>query len=260
MAKLLFLPVFLLVVILNSAFAYEESFQTLSTRDEAEQPFWLIEHEKPVANVILFAGGKGKLKISEDGIRKKGNFLVRSRELFADAGFTVAVVDKPTDQDNLLYFRTSKEHAKDIQSVIKFLYKRNKRPVWLIGTSRGTFSAAAVASQISDPALKGIVLTASVLSESNDGKESLQTVSVESIKVATLFVHHEEDGCYVCEYDELPDMMKKFTHTKKRELKSFTGGEDRQSNGCKSKTYHGFLGIEDNVVKEISDWIKDNNK
>lgn len=259
MIKHFLLPLFFLVVIINPAFAYEESFHSLPTRDDAEQPIWLIENEKPVANVILFAGGKGKLKITDDGIGKTGNFLIRSRELFADAGFTVAVVDKPTDQDNLLFFRTSKEHAKDIQTVIKFLNKKNKRPVWLVGTSRGTISAASIASHLSIPTLKGIVLTSSVLSESNNGKESLQDVSVESIKVATLFVHHKDDGCYVCLYDELPDMMKKFTNTVKLELKSFSGGEERQSNACKAKTHHGFLGIENNVVKSISSWIKSNN-
>lgn len=156
-------------------------------------------------------------------------------------------------------FRTTKEHANDINTVINFLHKKNKKSVWLVGTSRGTISAAGVASHTSNSALKGIVLTSSVLTESNNGKESLQDVSVEAIKLPTLFVHHKDDECYVCLYDDLPDIMNKFSNTSKRELKTFTGGESRQSNGCKAKTYHGFSGIEDEVVDSISSWIKSNN-
>ena len=242
----------------NAVYAYEESFHSLPTREDAQQPFWLIEPENPVSSVILFAGGGGKLKIDRNGIGKTGNFLVRTREQFADAGFTVAVVDKPTDRRDMFSFRTTQKHARDIHAIIKFLNKRTTKPVWLVGTSRGTISVANVASRIDDKALKGIVLTSSVLRPSKDGKDSLHDVSVKSIKEAALFVHHKGDGCYVCLYDDVPDIMKMFNQTRKIELKSFTGGNEKQSNPCKAKTYHGFLGIEKKVVGAISNWIKSN--
>lgn len=252
----------LLCILLSYAFsavyAYEESFHSLPTRGDSQQSFWLIEPENPVASVVLFAGGSGKLKIDRNGIGKTGNFLIRTRVQFADAGFTVAVVDKPTDRRDMFSFRITQKHASDIHAVIKFLNKRTTKPVWLVGTSRGTISVANVASRIDDKALKGIVLTSSVLRPSKDGKDSLHDVSVKSIKEPTLFVYHKEDGCYVCLYDDVPDMMKMFIQARKVELKSFTGGKEKQSNPCKAKTYHGFLGIERNVVSAISNWIKGN--
>lgn len=260
MIKNFLLLISLFIIVSSALHAHKESFQSLASRENAEQPFWLIENANPIANVILFAGGKGKLKIREDGIRKTGNFLVRSREHFADAGFTVAVVDKPTDRNNLFFFRTTQEHTKDIQAVIHFLKKRNNKPVWLIGTSRGTISAANVASRLSDSWIKGLVLTSSLLAESNSGKESLQDVSIDLINMPTLFVHHKKDGCYVTLYDDLAITMENFSKTKKRELKTFTGGEETGSNPCKGKSYHGFIGIEDEVVNSISLWIKQNNK
>ena len=52
--------------------------------------------------------------------------------------------------------------------------------------------------------------------------------------------------------------MKKLKKVKKVELLSFEGGNDKSTNACNAKTYHGFLGIEDKVVSAIGDWITTN--
>ena len=41
----------------------------------------------------------------------------------------------------------------------------------------------------------------------------------------------------------------------KKEIKMFSGSY-AQGRACGAQSYHGFLGIDDEVVKYISDWVK----
>src|SRR5262249_10254727 len=68
------------------------------------------------------------------------NFLVRTRSKFAAHDLMVAVMDAPSDHQDELnpHFRMSREHS----AVTKHLRGRANVPVWLVGTSMGTFSAA----------------------------------------------------------------------------------------------------------------------
>ena len=109
--------------------------------------------------MILFAGGHGGLQISSSGSFKwgAGNFLVRTRQLFADQGLMVVVVDAPSDRQSAPFlggFRQKAEHAADIKAVIAWAREQTKVPVWLVGTSRGTQSAAFVATELGDPRVR----------------------------------------------------------------------------------------------------------
>ena len=66
--------------------------------------FILIKPDKPVATVILFAGGHGALGLTGASTMRwgAGNFLVRTREDFAAQGLMVAVIDAPSDQRGFL--------------------------------------------------------------------------------------------------------------------------------------------------------------
>lgn len=244
-----------LIFIVYSSNAVSGMFISLATRPDVKQPFWLIEKENASASVILFAGGKGRIDIDEDGIAKEGNFLVRNREKFAEHGFNVAVVDVPTDRKKLFYFRTTEEHATDIKAVIRYMRDKYKVPVWLIGTSRGTTSASAVASWLNEKeGPDGIVLTASISSGGKFG-ESMNDVSLGSIKQPVLFVHNQDDECVVCPPEEVDMLADEMSSAKRKEIKMFSGGYT-QGRACGAQSYHGFLGIDGEVVKYISDWVK----
>lgn len=235
---------------------YSGTFVSLKTRPNVEQPFWLIEKkENAVASIILFAGGSGVINIDEDGIGKEGNFLVRTRNQFAEQGFNIAVVDKPSDQEVLYYFRTTEEHATDIKAVIAYMRKRFGKPVWLVGTSRGTTSVVNIASRLNkQDGADGIVLT-STISRGGKKGESVNDIWLTNIKQPTLFVHHEDDACIVCPPDEIENIATEMTQAKIKKIKMFSGGyEEKRS--CGPYSYHGFLGIEKKVVKYIADWIK----
>ena len=232
----------------------------IPTRPSVTQRMVVLEPDKPKAAVVLFAGGHGGLQISSSGSFKwgQGNFVVRSRELFVSRGLMVAVVDAPSDRQNPPYlggFRQKPEHVADIKAVIAWLKQQAKLPVWLVGTSRGTQSAAFIATQLApaDGGPDGVVLTSTMLTEIPGGRP-VPKMPLGRIQVPTLVVHHKQDGCEHCKYDDLPQLMDKLTAVPRKELLTFEGGKT-QGNPCEAMAYHGFNGIEKEVVTKIAEWI-----
>src|SRR4030042_6449102 len=93
----------------------------IPTRPGVTQRFSYLAPENPKAAVILFPGGHGGLQILPNGNCKWGevNFLVRTRQLFAKNGLSVAVVDAPSDRQTtpfLSSFRQTPVHVTDIQA------------------------------------------------------------------------------------------------------------------------------------------------
>ena len=74
--------------------------------------------------------------------------------------FNVAVLGLSTDMRDLTQeVRASSQHAQDALAVVKAIRAVTTRPVWLVGTSRGTISAAAAAVLDQGQLIDGIVLT-----------------------------------------------------------------------------------------------------
>jgi len=249
------LAVVWLSLLCSASFAAREGFHSLPARDGVQQPLWLIEPDHATHSVILFAGGH--LDIDENGIGKESNFLIRARYQFASHGMVVAVIDKPSDRKNLSRFRTTPEHAEDIRNVMAFLRNRHPdKPVWLVGTSRGTISAAGVAARLQGKAgPEGIVLTSSLTGKNRKRLDSLDDVELSSITVPTYIVHHTNDECSITPYDKAAALMDALPAVKVKEFKGFSGGETT-GDPCKVNSYHGFLGIETKVVKSIVEWIR----
>lgn len=242
-----------------------ESLVKVPTRSGVEQPFILVEPEiKPFASVILFPGGSGKLRTHRYGTQVKSkNFLVRTRQIFAGHGFLVVVVDTPTDlkREGLFRFRATEEHARDIKNVITWLSKRNNIPVFLIGTSRGTISAAGVTAQLKSSGIAGIVLTSTVTRYNNRGnKDRVFDVNMEQIRTPVLVVHHKDDACTITPYEDADNLMDSLVNAKHKKLLSYKGGNTPESDECKALSEHGFFGIEERVVGDIARWIKERVK
>ena len=234
---------------------------TLNTRDGVQQKFILMTPDKPVASVILFAGGNGILELSGSSSinQKENNFLVRSRDKFVEQGFITAIVDAPSDAQEKpgmsFGFRDSDEHMTDMDHVIRYLKKQTKLPVWLIGTSRGTESAANVAIE-SKQKPHGLVLTSSMSVENAKGT-AVNEMELEKIKIPTLIVAHEDDGCHVTPPEASQEIKEMLTNAKKVEVKIFSGGSE-SGKACKGSSYHGFEDIEESVVNYIANFIKEN--
>jgi dienelactone hydrolase len=230
----------------------------IPTRSGVSQRFLLISTAEPKATVILFAGGHGGLQLNDAGNARWGNnnFLVRSARLFAAQGLTVAVIDAPTDKQAPPYlsgFRQSPEHASDVKAVIAWLRDQVKVPVWLVGTSRGTQSVAAVSTALGrSGGPDGVVLTSTVLNDPRS--RPVPDMPVDSLAVPVLVVHHEQDACRVCLFRDMPRLMEKLSTLPRKELMTFRGG-DNQGDPCEALAYHGFNGLEAEVVRRVAAWI-----
>jgi dienelactone hydrolase len=231
----------------------------IPTRPGVTQRIVYLSPESPQAAVILFAGGHGGLQIDLNGSFKwgEGNFVVRTRQLFAKHGLSVAVVDAPSDRQAAPFlggFRQRPEHVVDIKAVIAWLKQQANVPVWLVGTSMGTLSAAFVATQVGPGAggPDGLVLTSTMLSF--DAGRPVPAMPLQNLAIPVLVVHHEQDGCKYCAYRDIPRLMEKLRSTPKKELMTFKGGENR-GDPCEAFAYHGFNGLEKDVIAKIAEWI-----
>ncbi len=236
------------------ATASAEEIVALKTREGATQSFLLsIPQQSPSAAVVLFPGGDGNIELrSESGSPKfrAGNFLVRSRELFVEGGIATATVDAPSDEARGMndQFRLGDKHAADIAAVVADLKQRfPKIPVFLVGTSRGTISAAATGRALADN-VAGIVLTSTLFVAARTGP-GLSGFDFATIKTPLLFVHNMDDACRLTPYGSAKALADRFP------LITVHGGDSPRSDACEAMSYHGFLGKERATVEAIVNWI-----
>ncbi len=116
----------LLLVTASAASAQSPQIVDVPSRPGITQRILVITPDKPKAAVILFAGGDGGLTLEADGRIPKlaGNFLVRSRQLFAEQGLTTVVIDAHSVKHSLPYLsvhRLSDDHVADFKAVIGWL-------------------------------------------------------------------------------------------------------------------------------------------
>jgi hypothetical protein len=241
---------------------------SVTTPRGAKQAFILIKPQKPVASVILFAGGHGALGLQSATSMKWGakNFLVRSRDLFANRDLMVAVVDAPSDQSKGMnaIFRMAGAHAGDIDAVAAFLKKEASVPVWLVGTSMGTFSAAGGA--IGAKNVDGLILTSSITRSqphwkiAGSHKHGIASMPLQKVSVPTLIVAHQNDGCNITPAGDVPMLRKALANAKPIDAVLLSGGDPPQSDPCEAMSQHGFLGIEKQAVDAVAKFITANGK
>ena len=249
-----------LVPVVVAAFVIEaasaEELVTIPTRNSVTQSFVLEAPEsgKPAAAAVLFAGSGGNIRMRvEDGRISfaQGNFLVRSRQRFVEAGIAVAVVDTPSDEPQGMndWFRLGEKHAADSAAVIAELKKRYADvPVFLVGTSRGTVSAAAVGRALGEK-VAGVVLTSALFVGGGRSGPGLSGFEFGSIGVPLLFVHHAEDGCRFTPYRSAKALANRYP------LITVRGGDPARSNHCEALSAHGYLGREAPTVEAITNWM-----
>jgi pimeloyl-ACP methyl ester carboxylesterase len=233
---------------------------TLETRPGVTVSFLLTRPPAgpTAASVILFSGGDGRLHLERySAAWHHGNFLVRSRSLFAAAGFLVASPDTPSDQASGYDkgFRGSDAHAADIAAIIAYLRRQQAVPVWLIGTSNGTLSAVDGGLLPPGRGADGLVLTSSVTRHFGPNM-TVYDYALASVRLPTLIVSHRDDACKASPASEAAGLAAKLDHAAKVEVKIVEGGNDPHGDPCEAFHYHGYIGIEREVVSAIAAWIK----
>lgn len=243
--------------LLAAAVARAQEIVTLPTREGVTQSYLLVAPQaaKPQTAAILFPGSAGLLRLRTEGgeVRfQPGNFLVRARMSFVESGVAVAVMDVPSDEARGMddRFRLGEKHAADVAAVVADLKKRFANvPVFLVGTSRGSISAASTGAMLGD-AVQGVVLTSSVFLWARRGP-GLSGFDYARIKVPVLLVHHREDACRETPYGE----ARKLAEDRRFALISVKGGDPARSDPCEALSAHGYLGREKETVESIVGWI-----
>jgi len=218
----------------------------------------VIVPDAPKAVVILFAGGSGKLGIKSNGkIKRGGNFAVRIREMFANAGFVTMVPDVPSDRKKgpgLRGFRHVSDYTEDLRALMRHARTSYKLPVWVLGTSAGTISVAHAGARLSGPDRPdGLVFTSSITKNSSHESHVLD-FDLEKYTGPALIVHHQQDGCRTTPASGAGDIKDKLKKASVAEVRLYEGG-DPQGDYCKNQHYHGFYGIEEKVVGDMTKWM-----
>jgi pimeloyl-ACP methyl ester carboxylesterase len=251
-------PVVLLAAL--SATAQSQEVVDLPTRPGVTERLLVLPNAQPRAVLLLLTGGDGRVGIGNDGaVERRGNFLVRSRERFASQGFAVLVLDTPSDRSDMNgSFRDSAEHFADVGAAVRWAHEKFGKPVWLVGTSRGTQSAAAAALALEGAAAPdGVVLTSTIMGRAPRAAVTARPVNempLGTLAMPVLVVHHAQDLCPVCDPSRLPALMAMLPPANSQ-LLTFTGGRS-EGLPCEARSYHGYNGIEDAVVAGIAGWIQ----
>ncbi len=240
----------------SAAVARAQEIVTVPTRDGVTQSFLLTAPpgDKPAAVAVLFPGSYGLIRLRSEGGRIRlgeGNFLVRSRQMFVERGVATAVMDTPSDQPQGMddWFRLGDKHAADIARVSDELKRRFAGiPVFLVGTSRGTVSAAAAGRALGE-AVAGVVLTSTLFVGGGRPGPGLSGFDFKAIHAPLLFVHHVDDTCRYTPYRDAKNLSSRFP------LITVQGGDPPRSGPCEPFSAHGFLGREQQTVEAMVGWM-----
>ena len=227
----------------------------IPSRPQVETSIFWQARDGATATVLLFPGGAGGYGKVEDGKPGSNNFLVRSVPHFLAAGFNVAIFGRPSDTADLDYpDRISPQHMRDARAALDFVKAHSAAPVWIVGTSRGSVSAAAMAIQIHDPAIAGLVLSSSIVNREKAG--ALPTQDLAAITLPVLLLHHAKDACRLCRPDQVPALLDALKNAPFKKLRMVSGGADPSGDPCHALHWHGFIGMEQEAVQDIAAWIR----
>lgn len=218
---------------------------------------------RPKGLVVLFSGGIGMTGITGDPatgqvFTSNNNFLVRSAQLFAERGYRAVTIDRPsvapTDQGYDLY-RMSAKHAQDIVTVVARANRANL-DVFLAGTSSGTLSVVpqwmlGIGSMLSSPVTAGPPTAAYI------GSPTFPSLQPSFVGVPVHVMAHALDACVSTSPANALALHTQFvTAGISSEFDQLTGGFDQSSDPtvgpCGARAYHGFLGIENAAVGEVT--------
>jgi pimeloyl-ACP methyl ester carboxylesterase len=212
------------------------------------------EHVAQRDALIFFPGGNGAgpYKMTDGGVVSGWNFLVRSAGDFIQSGLSVFTIAPPSDHPTGMStgFRESVEHAEDIVSLTNYLKQLGYERIFLVGNSRGTLSVASLGTRIKDDHVKGIILTSSL-----EYDNFLRWLPLNQLHLPVLMVHHRFDACRVSSYEEAKITRANLSDTTTVDFTEVNGGAYPRSAPCDNLSTHGFFGVEEKVVRVITDWV-----
>jgi len=189
----------------------------------------LLRAGAPATSVILMPGGDGLISPGPNGEinRLLGNQLVRTRNAYLAHGLAVLVVDADIDLVRAAQFMA-----------------QLKAPVTVIATSRGTIRAAVGIARGAKP--NALVLTSGFLSaESGSGPNVISILGTPNALPPTLVIHHRDDAC---QFTQPAGVAPFIAWSAGRARAAWLSGGNSVGDPCEARAYHGFNGLDDEVV------------
>ena len=207
--------------------------------------------------IALFPGHPGIMKLREEEgkpqFEMRGNFLVRSRRHWLDDETLVAVLDAPSDEWTWFSqdFRATPRYGADVARLLNEISNRYPVQSWsFVGTSEGSVSAFH-AARMNPQLAQRVVLTSSLWGPTRLGR-GLSNAKWDELKAALLWVHHEDDPCRFTSYAE----AKRYSERTRSPLVTVRGGGPEKGDPCQAFSFHGFVGLEREVVLAMRSWVK----
>lgn len=203
-------------------------------------------------SVVLLAGGEGIVRINQVGDTSNGNFLVRTRAMWAPYGINAVILGSP-DNRSLMGQRSSAAYLAALAAAVDFARSRGNAPVWLIGTSMGSVAAVNGGAHLGGK-VAGVVLTSSVTRVSPRAGEAVSSAGPAAIAVPALVVANSGDSCRFSPPGDAPGLIASMPAAPRKEL-ILVDSRAIRSDPCEAFSPHGYLGIEAEVIQRIATWI-----
>ncbi len=146
----------------------------LETRDGIRSRLIVYRPDKPVAALVLFPDGSGRLELThvfnrpDIGRHKEIPFALMGNLL--ERNIMIVLPDTPLDHSSHLglngwhgsgIFRISADHAQDVREIVAFIKSKEDIPVWLAGIRMGTFSATNAAIRLGN-VVDGLIIAGGI--------------------------------------------------------------------------------------------------
>ena len=238
--------------------AATERVEAIPTRPGVTQGLYVVSPATtPWAIAVLYVGGQGSIGLKPGGpTDQAGNFVLRIRDQLLDAGILLVYPDTPSDKTGgYNNFRSYPRHAEDGRAIVAWTHRLSTAPIFVIGTSRGTISAAYIAAHLETEAIAGVALTSSVTRTSRS-LGAIDSGMLAGIQAPTLVMANKGDLCSVTPPDDVPFLLNGLKNAPRKESVLLSGGLPPIAGPCEGKAAHGFYGIEDDATKALIDWMK----
>lgn len=210
--------------------------------------------------VLFFRGYPGIARIQSvaDKQRNLLPFMRMNQQIFQEEGIALVIMDCPTDQwgargpdpfSCLDGYRSSKEHADDVRSVVARLRDEHGiSKIYLLGHSFGTISSRWLGKNLGNEITGSIHSAAMNVANPKAYGYSLFGFAYNTIAAPTLHVHNENDACRGTPYS----IVKEYAG---ENLVTVRGGVP-EGDPCGGTHLHSYQGREELVVRSIISWIK----
>jgi len=233
---------------------------------------WPSNGSTPKALVVLIGGGDLNMNLGGDtttGVANPtggGNFVVRTAQLFANAGYATVAINRPShlpldsigDTDQ---YRISVKHAVDILTVLKHINTENL-DVFLAGTSCGAISAVASNLIAAGVSLSSPVTSPPVLEPSRlyVGRSDIANLQPSFVQRPVHVLWHQDDQCSVSKPEDSQALYNSLSSSPTAANDITSGGvrvttDSDNVNVCGPFDYHGYFGIETTAVGYITNWL-----